>query len=103
MTGLHWGTGSSVVSIHLIRRQYGDAFVNVKDQWGVGIDGCRIPNVTVKASTINVELIDNLATHRSIKMTFGQVSKKSYKVVVNGETLGTFSKEQLRKGIDVAL
>lgn len=103
VTGLHWGTGSSVVSIHLIRRKYGDAFVNVKDQWGVGIDGCRIPKVTVKASTINVEMLDNLATHRSIKMTFGQGSKKSYTLVVNGEKLGTFSKEQLRKGIDVAL
>ena len=103
VTGLHWGTGSSVVSIHLIRRQYGDAFVNVKGQWGVGIDGCRIPKVTVKASTINVEVLDNIAAPRSITMTFGECSKKLYTVVVNGKTLGTFSKEQLRKGIDVAI
>jgi hypothetical protein len=103
VTGLHWGTGSSVVSIHIVRQQYGDAYVNVKDQWGVGIDGCRIPKVTVKASTINVEVLDNIAAPRSITMTFGQVSKKSYTVIVNGEKLGTFSKEQLRKGVDVAL
>src|SRR5207247_11229799 len=30
VTGIHWGTGSSVVSIHVVRRQYGDAFINVQ-------------------------------------------------------------------------
>jgi len=103
VTGLHWGTGSSVVSIHLIRRQYGDAYVNVRDQWGVGIDGCRIPTVSVTGTTISVELLDNIAASRAVKMTFDKLSEKQYTLVVNGISLGKFTETELRRGIDVSI
>jgi hypothetical protein len=103
VTGLHWGTGSSVVSIHLIRQQYGDAYVNVKDQWGVGIDGCRITSVKVKGPAIAVELLDNVASPRATQIMFGKLSRKQYVLTVNGKSIGKFSSNQLRKGVDVAL
>jgi len=103
VTGLHWGTGSSVVSIHLITRQYGDAYVDVKGKWGVGIDGCRIPAVTVSGTTIEVEVINNLATARTIKLKFGNASKTAYNVIVNKKPMGRIKAAVLKEGIDVAL
>jgi len=103
VTGLHWGTGSSVVSVHLISQKYGDAFVDAGGQWGVGIDGCRIPSVLVNGTSIDVKIADNVATPRPIRVTFGNMQKNSYTVVVNGESKGTRSKEELRKGITIAL
>ncbi|MBI4417355.1 MAG: hypothetical protein HY563_01170 [Ignavibacteriales bacterium] len=103
VTGLHWGTGSSVVSIHLIEQTYGDAFVHVGGQWGVGIDGCRIPQVSVYESTINVDLRDNVNTPRKIRVTFGHLQHPKYAVKVNGKDLGTFSAETLKKGIHVSI
>jgi hypothetical protein len=102
VTGLHWGTGSSVVSIHLITRQYGDAYVDVKGKWGVGIDGCRIPAVTIAGTAIRVDVVDNLVKARTIKMKFGKVTKP-YDVVVNGKSFGRLSAAALREGIDVSL
>ncbi|MFH0991692.1 MAG: hypothetical protein V1799_16925 [bacterium] len=102
-TGIHWGTGSSVVSIHLISKQYGDAYVNVKDQWGVGIDGCRIPAVRVKGNVIDVDLLDNLALKRSIRITVDRTEKKPYELIVNGKSYGVKSQIDLRKGIQVEL
>ena len=103
VTGLHWGTGSSVVSIHLLRKQYGDAYVNVGEQWGVGIDGCRIPEVRVNGDAIRVTLLDNLSTPRSLHLKFDRIENKRYTVVINEATRGTYSGEELRKGIDVAI
>lgn len=103
VTGLHWGTGSSVVSIHLIGQKYGDAFVDVAGQWGVGIDGCRIPTVRVDGSRVELYITDNVNSPRPVRVTFGNMSKTSYSLVVNGENKGTRKKEELQKGITIAL
>ncbi|MEX2116211.1 MAG: hypothetical protein WEB37_04940 [Bacteroidota bacterium] len=103
VTGLHWGTGSSVVSVHLICQKYGDAFVDVAGQWGVGIDGCRISSVRVNGTTIDVSIADNVATPRNIRVTFGKMKEKAYTVVVNGKSKGTRTIEELQQGITIAL
>ena len=101
VTGIHWGTGSSVVSVHLIVGTYGDAYVNVKDQWGAGIDGCRIPHVSVVRSRIEITLLDNVATHRVITVKFDKLLEPSYAITINGVTLGTYTAAQLTRGIAV--
>ncbi len=103
VTGIHWGTGSSVVSVHLIAAKYGDAYVNVKDQWGAGIDGCRIPQVSVVRSGIQITLLDNVAVHRAITVKFDKLLKPSYSITVNGAKLGKYSSDQLAHGITVQL
>lgn len=103
VTGMHWGTGSSVVSIHLITARYGDAFVDVKGGWGVGIDGCRIPRVTITGASIQVDLLNNLTASRSVRLKFGNVSGRSFNLTVNGRSLGAFSPDELKKGVDVTI
>jgi hypothetical protein len=103
VTGMHWGTGSSVVSIHLITRQYGDAYVDMKGAWGVGIDGCRIPAVVITGSSVRVELLNNLSASRTVKLRFGNIRSGTFDLTVNGMKLGMFSSQELKKGIDVAI
>jgi len=103
VTGLHWGTGSSVVSIHLITNKYGDAYVDGAGKWGVGIDGCRIPSVKVSDAAISVDILDNLSTPRTINLKFGRLMTREYEVTVNKKPLGRFSSTALTKGIKVAI
>ena len=103
VTGLHWGTGSSVVSIHLITRTYGDAYVDLKGKWGVGIDGCRIQAVTITGSTIRVDVLDNLDKPRKIRLKFGNATKPSYELIVNNKAIGKTSATSLKEGIDVTI
>jgi hypothetical protein len=103
VTGLHWGTGSSVVSIHLITGQYGDAYVDVKGKWGVGIDGCRIPSVTITGTAIHVEVQDNLVKARTIRLKFGNVTKAQYEITVNNKPMGRMSAAALKEGINVTI
>jgi len=92
VTGIHWGTGSSIVSIHQIVGKYGDAYVNVKGKWGVGIDGCRITGVSVKGSVIRVSVLDNVTTPRNMTLKFGRLRLESYTVFVNGVAAGTIAR-----------
>jgi hypothetical protein len=103
VTGLHWGTGSSVVSIHLIAKKYGDAYVDATGGWGVGIDGCRIPAVNMSNTSISVDVIDNLSTPRTINLKFGRLTKSEYEITINNKLLGRFPATQLMKGIDVTI
>jgi len=103
VTGMHWGTGSSVVSIHLITAQYGDAYVDMRGGWGVGIDGCRIQEVVINRTSIQVGLLNNLTGSRSVKLKFGNTPGSRYELTVNNQRLGTFSSEELKKGIDVVI
>ncbi len=103
VTGLHWGTGSAVVSVHLVTALYGDAYVNVRDGWGAGIDGCRIPSVHVSGDVVEFALLDNVGVHRTVHVKFGCTEKRTYAVSVNGRDLGRFSPEDLERGIDVSV
>jgi hypothetical protein len=103
VTGLHWGTGSSVVSIHLITALYGDAYVDVKGGWGTGIDGCRVTDVHTAGDTIRIGLVDAVSAHRSVKLVFGNVQKLPLHVVVNGRPLGRHDVASLKRGIYVTL
>jgi hypothetical protein len=103
VTGLHWGTGSSVVSIHLITNRYGDAYVDATGGWGVGIDGCRIPAVKTTNGAISVDMLDNLSTPRTLRLKFGRLTRGEYEITINKKPLGRFSSAELTKGINVAI
>jgi hypothetical protein len=103
VTGIHWGTGSSVVSIHLIREKYGDAHINVEELWGVGIDGCTVRDVEASEGNIAIIIEDIVETPREIKVTFGRLEPDGYNVSVNGYEIGRFSENELMRGIYVNL
>ena len=103
VTGIHWGTGSSAVSLGMLRARYGDALVDVAGAWGVGIDGCRITEVRTEGHNVSVELADNIATPRSILVRFRGVDPGVYDVRVNGTMVGSFGRDQLLGGISVAI
>ena len=101
VTGIHWGTGSSVVSLQILRARYGGAFVNVAGTWGCGIDGCSVPSVDVRGDSIAVELRNDLPVTRPIRVTFGHLRRPSYAVTANGRALGTFVSQELENGIEI--
>jgi hypothetical protein len=103
VTGLHWGTGSSVVSIHMLRKEYGDAYVHVAGGWGVGIDGCTVSAVVSKGDEIRVDLQDIVKTPRSVQMKFSAMKRGEYGLSVNGKMIGRFTRNELQEGVNIEL
>ena len=102
VTGLHWGTGSSVVSIELVRARYGGAWIDVAGAWGAGIDGCTIPGVSCRADTVLFTLLDDVGDGRTIRVRFGGTAGRSYAVSANGGRGRVYTSAELERGIDVA-
>lgn len=103
VTGLHWGTGSSVVSVHLITHRYGDAYIHARDGWGGGIDGCRVTDVRVTKNEVRCIITDDVRSPRRIRLVVGAVDPGTYTVVVNGTVAGRFSSAMLGEGIYVEI
>lgn len=103
VTGIHWGTGSSVTSIHLLEQRYGGAYVNVAGGWGCGIDGCTVGSVEVEGRQIRFSLRDDVKSPRSIRITFGGLDGGQYRVSIGGKETGTWSSSNLEKGIAFSL
>jgi hypothetical protein len=103
VTGIHWGTGSSVVSLQILRARYGGAYVNVAGKWGCGLDGCAIPGVYVRGDSIIVEIRNDIPGPRPIRLMFENLRRPRYAVAVNGKPVGQFASQELENGIEINL
>jgi hypothetical protein len=103
VTGLHWGTGSAVMSLDLLTREFGDAYVDLRDAWGVGINACTVRHVAVDRSTIAVQLRNDAGGPRTIRLMYGSAPPGRQRLVVNGNDLGWVPAEQLQNGTEVKL
>ena len=99
-TGIHWGTGSAITSVLLARPRYGDAFVDARAGWGVGIDGCTIDAVRLEGDRLAVTLRAAFPSgeHRHLVVR----SDRALQVSVNGRELGHFPPDALAAGIPVS-
>lgn len=103
VTGLHWGTGSSVVTAHLVTATYGDAYIDAAGQWGVGIDGCRVSGVSIRGDRLACTLRDDVSSPRTLRLVVGHAAPAGYRVTVNGTVYGKFDAAALQKGINVGI
>jgi hypothetical protein len=103
VTGIHWGTGSSVVSVHLFEQRYGGAHVNVAGGWGCGIDGCTVTDVRVSGDRITVTIRDDVGAPRPLRVTFTGVETGARRIVINGRDLGSIPSQDLERGCESTL
>jgi hypothetical protein len=103
VTGLHWGTGSSVVSIHMIAARYGDAYVDLAGEWGEGIDGCRVQAVQIEGDRIDLKILDAVSSPRSVRVVFANPHRPRYDLTINGHSFGNVSARDMEQGISFGL
>ncbi len=103
VTGLHWGTGSAVVSVELLTQQYGDAYVDVAGAWAIGIDGCTCASVATDRTTIRLRLTDEVHSPRSLRLVCGNTAQRRYRLMVNGTDYGVQPAAALHHGIQVSI
>jgi hypothetical protein len=99
LTGIHWGTGSAVTSVLLARQLYGDAFVDARAGWGVGIDGCTVEAVRLADHELDVTVRAGFTPPPALRLVVR--SERGLAVSVNGRKLGDFAPAALAAGIPV--
>ncbi|HVW76154.1 MAG TPA: hypothetical protein VHB45_00975 [Alloacidobacterium sp.] len=83
LTGFHWGTGSAMTSVEMMAPFLADAYIDVKEQKGVGFDECTIGNVHVEGNRISFQ-IESPAQQRAFMVHFaGIAASQQYRISWN--------------------
>jgi hypothetical protein len=56
LTGFHWGTGSAMTTVEMLKPLLGDAFIDLQSSKGVGFDQSTVTDVQVKSHSISFRL-----------------------------------------------
>ncbi|MGH2390370.1 MAG: hypothetical protein ACRDIE_19390, partial [Chloroflexota bacterium] len=96
-TGIHWGTGSALTSVVLARPRYGDAFIDARAGWGVGIDGCTVDSVLLEGDRLAVTIRAAFESTKVLSLVVR--SHRALYVAVNDHEAGHFTPDDLAAGI----
>lgn len=102
-TGIHWGTGSAAASVEICREELGDAFFDLEEGWGIGVNGCTAvveslsPRNGERVATIS--LTSPFSWPRPMTLKFKAEENVSYRILVNGRDLGLHSGGALSGGL----
>jgi hypothetical protein len=98
MTGFHWGTGSAMASVEMVHLRYRDVYIHVGRQHGIGVNGCTLTDLTVTPHQVRCNLFSPY--HWSIfPVAVIEGAHSPLTVIINGVTIGSFSTQELAKGI----
>jgi hypothetical protein len=104
VSSFHWGTGSGMAGIELAEEELGDAVVDVAAGRGVGVNGLDLTGCNVAGDSIRFSLSSPFRWSRQPVVLFRAAGpSKSYRLIVNGAALGTYTGEVLAKGVPVPL
>jgi hypothetical protein len=101
-TSFDWGEGGALTSSAWIERDFGGAFIDIKDEVGFGIDGCVVRDVAVGGHTIGFDLVTPLPDRYQVTVRFAGATANRYRLVVNGRDLGFRRRSELTEGVALA-
>jgi len=99
LSGFHWGLGSGMASVEMVWERYGDVLVNPSDRWAYGINGCTVKDFHVKGKQMQLRVESDLLWETPLLIVFRDISPGRYELFINGEPLGEFDADDLKKGI----
>jgi hypothetical protein len=98
MSGIHWGTGTVMVSVETMCEQLGDAYIHIARGHGVGFNAVTVRSVSVDGNRVCVDLAAADVWKGQPHLRFDGVEDGvTYAVEMNGKALGSFTGEALRK------
>lgn len=102
ISSFHWGTGSGMAGIELESDFLGDLAVDVHAGVAVGVNGIDVDSCVIANGSIDLRVASPFEWKRAPLATFHRCEPgRSYHVRVDGSDLGTWTAEQLAKGIEL--
>jgi hypothetical protein len=84
MTGLHWGTGSAMTSVEIMRPTLGDAYIDLVKKHGVGFNACSLTGLKIAGNSIEFDL-RTTARLKQVTVRFAGVdTSRKYLIRSNG-------------------
>jgi hypothetical protein len=97
-SGIHWGTGTVMTAVEIMRPQLGDAYIHVERAHGVGFNACSVRNLRVDEQRIQFNLEQAEPWQAPLMIRFDGVDpEKEYALVINEKLQGTFTGRLLQQ------
>ncbi len=92
VTGISWGTGSSMTSLSIIQQNYGDLFIDIKEKWGKAVNFLWIENLKFSGNKISFDIEQPVKIKMEIKIVFNNpMPAVKYDVEINGKFVAELS------------
>eukprot|EP00026_Physarum_polycephalum_P003229 Phypoly_transcript_03239.p1 GENE.Phypoly_transcript_03239~~Phypoly_transcript_03239.p1 ORF type:complete len:806 (+),score=96.31 Phypoly_transcript_03239:196-2418(+) len=89
LTGIHWCQGSGMTSIEMNNEWLQDAYVNLKMQHAVGVNGCTLSDLQVASSAVSFNIASNYTWPSGLVVSIEGMTAAN-NINVNGKSVGTF-------------
>jgi hypothetical protein len=104
VSSFHWGTGSGMAGVELEESFLHDAVVDVASGRAVGVNGIDVTGCAVANAEVRLTMTSPFPwTRKAILVFHGIPAGRRFRIVVNGEDLGTFGEKSLAEGIPAAV
>jgi hypothetical protein len=84
LTGFHWGTGSAMTTVEILKPKLGDALIDVAATQGVGFDQCTLTVVQVRSGLIAFNISSSNQKRDFLVRFRGLDATQQYRVSWNG-------------------
>jgi hypothetical protein len=104
VSSFHWGTGSGMAGVEIDEDYLRDAVVDVATGQAVGVNGLDVGECSVAGGQVRLRFSSPFAWKRLPVFVFHRCDpKREYRIFANGAEVGTYSGEDLGKGIKIPL
>lgn len=104
VSSFHWGSGSGMAGIEIEEEFLRDAFVDLSAGVGVGVNGLDLTGLRISDGSVEFTLTSPFSWARKpVVVVRGTPPGKEPRIVVNGEEVGTFSRDRREAGIQVPM
>ena len=109
-TGFNWGPGGGLSATAYLERHFGGVWVDVAAQKVVPIDGVAAEvsgwadgHIELFVGNALQHLASPYTTPRKIVVEFGNLVEETYRIRLNNQDLGAFTKETLEQGLEIEI
>jgi hypothetical protein len=100
-TGFHWCQGSATTSVEMTRSWLMDAYVSGGRGHMVGVNGCSLDSLSISDTKVEFNIVTPYKWTYDLVVVVDELPSGNYDLQVNGNKVGTFTSDQLTKGVGV--
>ena len=91
----------SIAAFNELWPRLGSAYIDLKTSHGFGVDGCVIKQIVMSEDKVDVQVEDQVASQRLLKLRLGPLSGGALTININGKRGKRYRNVELERGIDI--
>jgi hypothetical protein len=92
-----WGVGTAAMATAYTKKHFGDLFIDFQEKLIFGIDGLLVKNFEFDENSVNI-MCEQISERTNIIIKARETPSIPVEIILNGNSIGKFTKDELKKG-----